>query len=261
MELDRAVAGDSPLHRADPRLKFIATIATILTISLLPVGAFVALAILWVVLIVASTIAGLGPWRLSRGAFVAAPFLLAAVPIVFTAGGEPIAHVGPLEISAVGLVIFATVATKSWVSVQAALLLTYTTPFHDLIDALRDLRLPRILVAIIGFMYRYLAVLGDEASRMMRARSARSAAAAEGAHRPGLGWRARVTGQMVGSLFLRAYERSERIYAAMQARGFDGTFRHLASRSISARSWLALAVLLAALAGFELAAHTALPRA
>jgi cobalt/nickel transport system permease protein len=261
MDLDRAVAGDSPLHRADPRLKFIATIAAILTISLLPVGAFAALAILWVALIVASATAGLGPWRLSRGAFVAAPFLLAALPIVFTAGGEPIGRIGPLEVSAVGLVIFATVAAKSWVSVQAALLLAYTTPFHDLIDALRDLRLPRILVAIIGFMYRYLAVLGDEAARMMRARSARSAAAVEGARRPGLGWRVRVTGQMVGSLFLRAYERSERIYAAMQARGFDGTFRHLAGRSISARSWLALAVLLAALAGFELAAHTALPRA
>jgi cobalt/nickel transport system permease protein len=261
MDLDRAVAGNSPLHRADPRLKIVATIATILTISLLPVGAFAALATLWVALIVASAVAGLGPWRLSRGAVIAAPFLLAAVPIVFTAGGEPIARIGPLEVSAEGLVIFATVATKSWLSVQAALLLAYTTPFHDLIDALRDLRVPRILVAIIGFMYRYLAVIGEEASRMMRARSARSADAVEGGHRPGLGWRARVTGQMVGSLFLRSYERSERIYVAMQARGFDGTFRHLGGRAISARSWLTLAVLLAALVGVELAAHGVLPSA
>lgn len=257
MELDRAVAGTSPIHRADPRLKFVAVVATILAISLLPVGAFAALGIMWLALTTASLVAGLGAWRLSRGGVIAAPFLLAALPLVFVRPEDPIASVGPMTISGEGLRIFATVAAKSWLSVQAALLLSFTTPFHDLIDALRDLRLPRILVAIIGFMYRYLAVLGDEAGRMLRARSARSAGSSGG----GIAWRARVTGQMVGTLFLRSYERSERIYAAMQARGFTGTFRHLATRPIGPSAWVSFAAVIVALVAFELAGHLVLPRA
>lgn len=261
MDLDRAVARNSPIHRADPRLKFVATIATILVITLLPVGAFVALGIMWLALVAASSVAQLGPLRLSRSAFIAAPFLVAAVPLIFVRPGDPIGSIGPLTISGEGLVMFATIAAKSWLSVQAALLLTFTTPFHDLVDALRDLRLPRILVAIIGFMYRYLAVLGDEASRMLRARSARSATAAAGASGGSIGWRARVTGQMVGSLFLRSYERSERIYDAMRARGFDGTYPHLTTQRIGASAWLWFGLVLVGLAVFELAGHLWLPRA
>ena len=257
MELDRAVARDSPMHRADPRLKFLAIVATILAISLLPVGAFLALALMWGALTAASLLAALGPLRLSRGALIAAPFLLAALPLIFTHPEQPLGSIGPFTVSGEGLRIFATVALKSWLSVQAALLLTFTTPFHDLVDALRDLRLPRILVAIIGFMYRYLAVLGDEGARMQRARAARSAGTARGS----IGFRARVTGQMVGTLFLRSYERSERIYAAMQARGFSGTFRHLAARPIPPAAWATFALVLAGLVGFEAAGHLWLPRA
>jgi cobalt/nickel transport system permease protein len=261
VDLERAVAGTSVVHRADPRLKFVAIVASILAISLLPVGSFVALAAAWAVLVAASTVAGLGPLRLSRSAFVAAPFLVAALPLVFIRPGDPIGSIGPLTVSGEGLRLFATIAAKSWLSVQAALLLTFTTPFHDLVDALRDLRLPRILVAIIGFMYRYLAVLGEEAGRMVRARAARSAAATGGRSGGSIGWRARVTGQMVGSLFLRSYERSERIYAAMQARGFEGTFRHLGARAIAPAAWAIFGLVLAGLVGFSVAAQLWLPRA
>ncbi|MGH2427792.1 MAG: cobalt ECF transporter T component CbiQ [Candidatus Limnocylindria bacterium] len=264
MDLDRVVARDSPLHRADPRLKFVATIATILAISMLPVAAFAALALVWLALIAASLIARLGPLRLSRSAFIAAPFLLAALPIIFLGPGDPLGtlEIGPLSltVSGDGLRLFATIAAKSWLSVQVALLLTFTTPFHDLVDALRDLRLPRILVAIIGFMYRYLAVLTGEATRLMRARAARSASV-PGLHAGrSIRWRAGVAGGMAGQLFLRSYERSERVYAAMQARGFDGTFRHLAARPIGSVEWLVFGVLLAGLVGFEVLAHLWLPR-
>jgi cobalt/nickel transport system permease protein len=155
--------------------------------------------------------------------------------------------------------MFTTIALKSWISVQAALLLSFTTPFHDLIDGLRELRLPRIMVAIIGFMYRYMAVLTDEATRMLRARAARSADPA-GRGGGSLRWRATVTGGMVGSLFLRSYERSERIYAAMQARGFDGEFRYLAGPAIRPAQLAAFALLVLALVAFELLAHAWVPR-
>lgn len=230
----------------------------------MPIGGYAALLVAWLGLTGASMLARLGPLRLSRGAFVAAPFLLAALPLVFVRPENPLGSVdlGPLRltVSGEGLRIFSTIALKSWLSVQAALLLTFTTPFHDLLDALRELRLPRIMVAIIGFMYRYLAVLGDEAQRLMRARAARSAVATGGGAGGSLAWRARVTGNMVGSLFLRSYERSERIYAAMLARGFEGTFRHMEARAIRTTEWGASAAVTILLVTFEAAAHLWLPR-
>jgi cobalt/nickel transport system permease protein len=244
-------------------VKFLATIGFIVAISFLPVGAYLAIGLAWLVVVAVAAVAHVGPLRPARRAFLAAPFLLAALPLVFTRSAEPLGAValGPLTltISGEGLRMFTTIAAKSWVSVQAALLLAFTTPFHELVDGLRQLRLPRIMVAIIGFMYRYLAVLADEATRMSRARTARSANP-DGRGGGSIAWRARVTGAMVGSLFLRSYERSERIYAAMQARGFEGEFRHLHSRSLRSSEVVAVAVCLLLFATFTLAAHIWLPR-
>jgi cobalt/nickel transport system permease protein len=190
--------------------------------------------------------------------------MLAALPLVFTRGAPYLAviDVGPitLSISEEGLRTFATIALKSWVSVQAALLLAFTTPFTELIDGLRELRLPRVMVAIIGFMYRYLGVIGEEAGRMNRARAARSAD--RGDRRAGgtIRWRARVTGMMVGSLFLRSYERSERVYAAMLARGFDGEMRYLPGPPIPPQALVLSALAIVTLVAFEVAAHVWGPR-
>ena len=253
MDLDRYIQRDSRIHGADARVKFLATIAFIVAISLLPVGAYPVLALGWLVVVALSLVAHLGPFRTARRALLAAPFVLAALPLVFTRPEDPLGTValGPLTltVSGEGLRLFTTIALKSWISVQAALLLAFTTPFHELVDALRQLRLPRIMVAIISFMYRYLGVLGDEATRMARARAARSAAPAAGRSGGSILWRARVTGSMVGSLFLRSYERSERIYAAMQARGFEGEIRHLHGRALARTDYLALAVTAAACVG------------
>jgi len=189
--------------------------------------------------------------------------MLAALPLVFSRPGEPLATIdlGPLAltVSGQGLREFATIALKSWISVQAALLLSFTTPFADLVEGLRRLRLPRIMVAIIGFMYRYLAVLTDEATRLNRARASRSAVVAGRGGRSAA-WRARVVGGMVGSLFIRSYERSERVYAAMQSRGFEGEFRTLGGRELTGPEWAALLAAVAALALFVVAGQLWLPR-
>jgi cobalt/nickel transport system permease protein len=228
------------------------------------VGSFLALGIAELVVVAVSMLARLGPLRPASRAFLAAPFLLAALPLVFTRSGDPLGTIdlGPiaLTISGEGLRQFATIALKSWISVQAALILAFTTPFHELVDGLRQLRLPRVMVAIISFMYRYLAVLSDEATRMSRAKASRSAMAPEGRRTGGsIAWRARVTGSMVGSLFLRSYERSERIYAAMQARGFEGEFRHLHSRSLAPVEYGVLAVVLLACVAFTIAVSVWVP--
>jgi cobalt/nickel transport system permease protein len=232
-------------------------------ISILPVGGYAALVVGWLAIVGLSVVARLDPLRTTRQAFFALPFVLAALPLIFTRPGEVLATLplGPLvlTISDQGVREFTTIAFKSWVSVQAALLLTFTTPFHDLVDGLRQLRLPRIMVAIIGFTYRYLGVLTGEATRMNRARQARSAVA-PGRGGPSLRWRATITGRMVGSLFLRSYERSERIYAAMQSRGFDGELRYLPGTPLARAALIAFVLLLMLLVLFVAAAHLWVPR-
>jgi cobalt/nickel transport system permease protein len=259
MELDRYIPRHSPAHRADARLKIVLAIAGVLGIALLPSGAFVAYALVWLTLVAASAFARLGPLRLVRGSWVVLPFVLVAVPLLFTRPGEALVTLGlgpiDLTITDTGLRDTLSIAAKSWLSVQAALLLAYTTPFADLVDGLRGLRIPAIIVSIISFMYRYLAVLTDEAGRMSRARRSRSAQAPQGRSGGSVTWRAKVTGSMVGSLFIRSYERSERIYAAMLARGFTGTFQSAQLPRPDQRSLTWFAVALAAIVVFVLAVN------
>lgn len=264
LNLDRYLPRESPIHRADPRLKFLLVIAFILAVSLLPEGAFLALASAWLLLAAVSFVARIGPARMVRGAFIALPFAFAAVPLIFTRTGRPLGTIDvrlfELTISGEGLIAFATILLKSWVSVQAAALLVFTTQFHDLLEGLERLRLPRLMVAIVSLMYRYLAVLTGEASRMMRARASR-AATPPGTKPPGWRWQARVVGNMVGALFIRAYERSERVYVAMQSRGYAGHLRHLHDRPFPRAQLVLLGAVVLALVAFELSAHTWVPRA
>jgi cobalt/nickel transport system permease protein len=116
--------------------------------------------------------------------------------------------------------------------------------------AMRAIGIPRLLVAIFGLMWRYLFVLADEVLRLMRARSARSGQSDQPDLKPGgsVTWRARVTGGMAGNLFLRAFERSDRIYMAMVSRGYDGEVRAAPLPPLGMNSWLVLSGGLAILA-------------
>ena len=237
-------------------------IAFILSVSLLPVGSFAALALAWSLLVAVSFVSRIGPIRMVKAAFVALPFIIAAFPLLFTKEGDPIGTVDlwlfSLTLSGEGLRMVATIMLKSWISVQAAALLIFTTRFHDLLEGLSRLRLPKLMVSIISLMYRYLAVLIGEAQRMMRARSSRQATP-PGVKRPPVRWQARVVGNMVGALFIRSYERSERVYLAMQSRGYTGQVRHLHDRPFPAAQWGALAAGIVLLAAFQISARVWLP--
>ncbi len=237
-------------------------IAFIFSVSLLPVGSFVALAIAWATLVCVSLLSGVGPVRMVKGSFIALPFVIAAFPLLFTKDGDPIGTVDfglfSLTLSGEGIRTVLTIMLKSWVSVQAAALLIFTTQFHDLLEGLARLRLPKLMVSIIALMYRYLAVLLGEAQRMMRARSSRQATP-PGVKRPSTVWQARVVGNMVGALFIRSYERSERVYLAMQSRGYTGQVRHLHDKPLPAPQWVALVTGVLLLAAFEVTAHAWLP--
>ncbi|WP_129629371.1 cobalt ECF transporter T component CbiQ [Candidatus Oscillochloris fontis] len=257
--LDRYIAGQSPLHMLDARVKLSLTLAYILALALLPPGTWLLTALAASLLWAAVHWSQVGLRTILVRAFVALPFALVAVTLVFSVPGQPIFSLplGPwvLTASDTGLVRFASIVLKSWLSVQAALLLTATTHFTQVLYALRALRLPTLLVAILSFAYRYLFVMIDEAQRMLRARACRSAEVAGQRSGGSLVWRATVVGQMVGTLFVRSYERSERIYVAMLARGFTGELRMLNPRTLTQREQGILLVGLATLAGLVLIAY------
>jgi cobalt/nickel transport system permease protein len=232
----------SPVHALDGRVKFVLAVAFILTVSLTPFGAWPIYLLLLSIVLSVEILSGLGMGFVLRRASLALPFVLAAVPLVFTTPGTAVVHVplGPWTLvpTVDGLLRFGNVAVKSWLSVQAAIVLASSTPFPDLLLAMRAVRIPRLLVAMFGLMWRYLFVLADEGLRLMRARAARSGLARRpagaGRLRPGgsLPWRARVAGGMAGNLFLRAIDRSDRIYVAMLARGYDGEVRSFALQPV-----------------------------
>jgi cobalt/nickel transport system permease protein len=260
--LDPYRPGGSPLHRLDPRPKFVLTLAFILTAALTPAGAWPVYILLFALVLAAEILSELGVFFVLKRAMLAFPFVLAALPLIFTIPGPTLISlpVGPwtLAASQPGMERFISIAFKSWISVQAGILLATTTSFPELMVAMRAVRIPRLLVSIFGLMWRYLFVLADEAIRLMRARQARSGESGQPGLAPGgtLVWRARVAGGMAGSLFLRAFERSDRIYLAMLARGYDGELRSEPLPVVSTASKLALILgllILAMLLAFALA--------
>ncbi|GBD08300.1 Nickel transport protein NikQ [Candidatus Thermoflexus japonica] len=232
---------DSPVHRLDPRVKLVLALGFILTATLLPAGAWLSYALMGAAAWTGAHLSGLGIRRVLRRSMLALPFVLAALPVIFTAPGPSwfTFPLGPWQVSVrgEGVIRFLSVLLKSWLSMQIAVILVGTTAFPDLLTAMRAIGVPRFLVMTFGLMWRYLFLLVDEALRMLRAREARSVAPEIPGRRVGgtLAWRARVTGQMVGTLFLRTLERGERIYMAMVARGYDGEVRMLSMPSLSYR--------------------------
>lgn len=231
--LDPYQPGESLLHTLDARVKLPLVLAFILSIALLPWRAWPAYLITAAFILSAVILSGLKiRYVLSRTA-LAVPFVLAALPVIFTTPGQPIIAFSPfswqVNVTIEGIERFVSIALKSWMAVQSAILLAATTPFPDLLVAMRAMRMPRLLVAIFGLMWRYLFVLVDEALRLLRARAARSGQAENPDFKPGgtLIWRARIAGGMAGSLFVRSLERSDRIYNAMLSRGYDGEVRTL----------------------------------
>jgi cobalt/nickel transport system permease protein len=212
----------------DARVKVIFTLAFVLFLSLTPFGAWPAYILFLAFILSVTLFSRLGLGFVLKRALLALSFVLAAFPLIFIGPPPhvtlPVFQGIQVSYSPEGLGRFASIALKSWISVQAAILLAATTRFPDLLIALQQLRIPKLFVAIIGLMWRYLFVISEEVTRMIRARTSRSATMS-GSHNGEGGtvfWRARVAGGMAGSLFLRSLERSDRVYAAMLSRGYTG---------------------------------------
>ena len=109
--------------------------------------------------------------------------------------------------------LFISAIIKSNLCVLTLLVLIWTTPFSQILQVFRRLRLPTVMLTTLALMYRYLPVLAEESRRMTRARASRTFSRS---HR--LAWRSLTA--IIGQLFVRSAERAERIYLAMCSRGW-----------------------------------------
>lgn len=211
------VAGGSPLHRLPAQVKIVVGVLFVLAVVATParlVWAFVGYAVLVVGLVV---MAGLSPALVLRRMTIEIPFVLFAVTLPFVGQG-PRAAFGPFMLSEPGVWAAWNILIKATLGTATAVLLAATTPAADLVGGLARLRLPAVLVLIAGFMIRYTEVVAGEVHRTRIAMAARGFTARHVRSWPQLA-------RVLGALFIRTYERGERIHVAMLARGFDGSAR------------------------------------
>ena len=218
--------GETRLHRLPAQVKVVAAVLFALVVVATPrehVAAFVGYAMLVAGLTV---LARIPPALQLRRMAIELPFVVFAVLLPFVGRGERI-QVGPFALSEEGLWAAWNILAKGTLGVAVAVVLAATTRPSDLVGGMARLRLPALLVQIFGFMVRYVDVVAAEAARMRTAMAAR-------------GFRARhvrawpAVARSLGALFIRTYERGERIHVAMLSRGYDGTARAWAMGSVAA---------------------------
>ncbi len=201
-----------PLQRLDARVKLIAALALILAVIAMPIGAWRWYGIAG--LLLAFVIGLAGHPAPGAGAAVAGPVRPGGLPRRDDrAGASGDRTPRPPAVAA-------SILIKNGLAVMTMIVLAGTTPFPRLLTALRKLGVPPVLVATLQFMERYRHVLVAEVDRMATARRARSFG-----RRGVLSWS--LLGGLIGMLFLRTFERAERVHDAMIARGWDGTIRGL----------------------------------
>jgi cobalt/nickel transport system permease protein len=233
--------GDSVVHRLPAHVKIVA--------ALLFIGVVVATdptnwwAFGWYALLLGgvAALAGLPARRVLPRIGVELPFVIFAFLLPFL-GRPPTTEVLGITLSQPGLLAAWNILAKATLGVATSVVLATTTRSRDLLDGLDRLRLPPLLVEIAGFMLRYVHVVTDEWHRMSQARAAR------GFHASGpRGWP--VVARSAGVLFIRSYERGERVHLAMRARGYDGRMPVLRAQPVTGRDWMTAAALPIAAAG------------
>lgn len=206
--------GHSPIHRLPAHIKLVALLALMLTVVATPrewypvFGGYLAL----LVLIIA--ISQVPLFYIAKRMVIELPFVIFAALMPFIATGPRIELLG-LSVSESGLLAAWGLLAKGTLGVMASLTLAATTEPRDILAGLERLRLPDQLVQIMGFMIRYLDVVTDEMRRMRIARQARGFRATSLRHWP-------VVARSAGALFIRSYERGERVHLAMVSRGYTG---------------------------------------
>jgi len=227
--------GDSVVHRAPAEVKVVALVTFVLAVVATPREMIWPFAVYAGIVLVVWLVARIPlRWILPR-MLIEAPFVVLAILLPFAEGGERV-EVAGLHLSVTGLWAAWGIVVKGTLGVAASLTVAATTSARELPLALSRLGVPGLVTSMLVLMIRYIDLLSAEVSRMRMARISRGDSP-RALHQAG------AIAKGVGALFLRSYERGERVYLAMTSRGFDGRVPELAivgarPRATSAQ-WLA----------------------
>ncbi len=231
--LDYDTGVDSPLRRLDPRTKLLLFFCAVLIVASEPAGELAPFPWYFAAIAVLALASRVPVPRLAKRSLAAAPFLAMAALLPWTAValGEASSAIDPTRF---GL----SVLLRGFAAILLLVLLTSTSPFHRLLWGLRKLYAPEALSQIVTLMYRHLFILVDEWRRAGQARECRSAG------------RLRLSatsiyGKQLGVIFLRSWDRADRVHAAMLVRGFDGRLPVTSPSRIAAKDVAALSAALA----------------
>ena len=187
--------------------------------------------LIFLALVIFSALAGkISILTLSKRALIEVPFIIFAILMPFFGTGERF-ELGPFNLYRDGLLAGLSIVAKGTLGVLSAVILSTTTTAREILRGLERLRLPTIMVQIASFMLRYVNVISDEMERMRIARQSRGFDATGVKH-----WK--VIATSAAALFIRSYERGERVHLAMLSRGFDGELPHTEPKSVGTSAWL-----------------------
>ena len=190
-------------------------------------GAFVAY-FLWLFTVVKA--AQIPFLTLFKRALIEIPFIFFAILMPFFGTGEKV-QVGPLDLYREGLIAGSGIVLKGTLGVMTAIILSTSTTAREILRGLERLRLPVLMVQIASFMLRYVNVVNDEMERMKVARESR------GFEATGMkSWKVLATA--AGALFIRSYERGERVHLSMLSRGYQGVLPQEQKLKIRGLIWL-----------------------
>jgi cobalt/nickel transport system permease protein len=167
---------------------------------------------------------------LFKRALIEIPFIFFAILMPFFGSGERFVA-GPFNLYREGLLAGAGIVVKGTLGVLTAIILSTSTTAREILRGLERLRLPALMVQIASFMLRYVNVVNDEMERMKVARASRGFEATGIKH-----WK--VIATAAGALFIRSYERGERVHLSMLSRGYEGVLPHDEVEKSKASDWL-----------------------
>jgi cobalt/nickel transport system permease protein len=206
--------GDSPVHRLTPQTKIVAMVAAVLCVVATPREAFWAFGVYLLALTAVWAVARVPVRWFAARSVIEAPFVLLALLLPFTGAGDRVDVLG-VSVSEEGALAGWNILAKGTLGLLTSLTLAATTAPQDILLGLQRLRMPSVLITIATLMLRYAEVIVGEAKRMRVARISRG-------DDPRFLWQLGATARGIGSLFIRSYERGERVHLAMVSRGWTG---------------------------------------
>ena len=243
-EIDRYSSRNSPMHRFDPRAKLIAFLILIFSIVLLPNLKLAFIGLLGAIFFL---IASKLPLRFAmqhiKWVFLfIVPFI---VIMPFTVPGTEIFNFHGLTMTYEGLEYGILVAVRALSAVILVIPMIATTRFDITIKALAKLKMPNMLVQMFMFTYRYIFVFVLEFQRTWRAMTARGFKMKTNLYA------LKTLGKGLGTLFVRSYERGERVYQALRSRGYTGTPKTLVVFKMRTMDY----IMAVAIIGFAVSLH------